>query len=167
MNYKFIPARWDSLGWNQTPKMIVIHWVAGSFASCIKTFSDGNRKASAHFVANIDGEIVQMVELKNRAWHAGTSKTELFGPHCNEYSIGIELAGPPSIIGLKEWDLRQINGCNELIKEICKEVPTIEYITDHSTISPGRKIDVRAGTGKKEDIFPWEDLVNGLNLIEI
>jgi N-acetyl-anhydromuramyl-L-alanine amidase AmpD len=167
MNYKFIPARWESLGWDQGPKMIVIHWTAGNFASCIKTFGNGDRKASAHFIVNTDGEIVQMVSLKNRAWHAGKSSTQLLGPHCNNYSIGIELAGPPSILKQKEWDQRQINATKQLIKEICENLPSITHITDHSTISPGRKIDVRTGTGKPEDLFPWNDLIKDLNLIEI
>jgi N-acetyl-anhydromuramyl-L-alanine amidase AmpD len=167
MNHKFIPARFESLGWNESPKLIVIHWVAGSFSSCVKVFSEGIVRASAHFVVNIDGEIIQMVELNNRAWHAGKSFTQLFGHSANEYSIGIELAGPPSLIGLKGWDKRQIESTQKLILEIVKKCPTIEYITDHSTISPGRKIDVKKGTGKPEDIFPWSELVNGLNLKEI
>jgi AmpD protein len=167
MKYKFIQARFQSLGWKKDPKMIVIHWVAGSFASAVLTFNKGLRKASAHFVINFDGEIVQMVSLKNRAWHAGTSYTEKFGGSCNEYSIGIELAGPPSFIHLENWDNRQIEACRQLIIDIVTEVPTIEYITDHSTISPKRKIDVKAGTGKPEDIFPWDKLVSGLNLKEL
>lgn len=167
MNYKFIPARFESLGWNQKPKMIVIHWIAGGFASCVQSFSKGTVKASAHFVVNIDGEVVQMVELNNRAWHAGKSNTKMFGYGCNEYSIGIELAGPPSMLKLKGWDKRQIEATRELIRNICQAIPEIEYITDHSTISPGRKIDVKAGTGKPEDVFPWDELVDGLNLKEI
>lgn len=167
MNHKFIPAKYFSLGWKQQPKLIVIHWVAGGFQSCINTFRDGLRKASAHFVVNTDGDIIQMVHLANRSWHAGESFTELFGKSANEYSIGIELVGPPSIIKTKGWEDKQIEAVQKLVNEIITVVPTIEYITDHSKISPGRKIDVRVGTGKPEDVFPWQKMMCGINLKEI
>jgi N-acetyl-anhydromuramyl-L-alanine amidase AmpD len=167
MEYTFKAAKYYSHGWGKIPVLIVVHWVAGSFNSCIRTFADGLREASAHFVISKTGEVVQMVDLKNRAWHAGKSETKDFGPHCNNYSFGIELEGPPSFVGSNGWNDEQIKSLVEVCKHIQKEVPTVQFITDHSTISPGRKIDVKGSTGKKVDIFPWSEFINQVQIKEI
>lgn len=167
MNYSFIPAKFFWPGWKLDPKIIVIHWIAGSYKGCIETFSKGLREASAHFVISKTGDIMQMVELKNRSWHAGLSNTKLFGPNANLYSVGIELEGPPSMVMLKDWPQEQLNALLYVIEHIKKELPTIEYITDHSTISPGRKIDVKCSTGHSCDVFPWQWLVEKSGLMEI
>lgn len=165
MDYKFIPALNYWIGWKRLPRLIVIHWTAGSFRGAIETFK--REKASAHFIINTDGEVVQMVQLGDRAWHAGVSYTEEFGSNANQYSFGIELVGPPSLVGLKGWDPRQLDSCIEVIEHIVEHQPNVEYITDHSTISPGRKIDVKAGTGKACDVFPWAEFVKRSKLIEL
>lgn len=167
MNYEFIPAKCFSYGWRKQPNLIVIHWIAGSAKSAINIFKNGTKRNSAHFIVDIDGTITQMVKLGDRAWHAGVSSTKQFGQYVNEYSYGIELAGPPSCIGTKKWNDIQIIETAKLVNEIAEKIPTIKYITDHSTISPGRKIDVKAGTGKPEDVFPWCDLMKLVNIKEL
>lgn len=166
MNYKFIKAKYFWQGWGKQPNMIVVHWVAGSFRSCIETFEKGMRQASAHFVVSKTGEVVQMVDLKNRAWHAGNSQTPNYGPNCNQYTIGIELEGPPSFIAEKGWRKEQIDSLIEVCQYIQKEVPSIKFITDHSTISPGRKIDVKGSTKYAFDKFPWEDFIKRVEIPE-
>jgi len=167
MDYIYKPAKYFTYGWGKKPVLIVVHWVAGSFNSCIRTFEEGLRQASAHFVISKNGDVVQMVDLKNRAWHAGKSETKDFGPYCNNYSIGIELEGPPSFVGLNGWNKEQIKSLVEVCHHIQKEIPTVQYITDHSTISPGRKIDVKGSTGNKVDIFPWAEFMNLAQMTEI
>jgi N-acetylmuramoyl-L-alanine amidase len=159
MDYKFIQAKYFWHGWGKAPLMIIVHWVAGSAKSAIDTFQNGTRQASAHFVISKTGDIVQMVQLKDRAWHAGKSQTADYGPDCNNYTIGIELEGPPSFVSGSGWPKAQINSLVEVCQYIKKEVPTIKFITDHSTISPGRKIDVKGSTGKAIDVFPWADFI--------
>ncbi len=45
---------------------------------------------SAHYVIGENGSVIQMVEVAEKAWHAGAS--EFRGrPNVNEFSIGIEL----------------------------------------------------------------------------
>ena len=165
MDYRFVPAKYYSTGWIKPPIMIIVHWVAGSYNSCIETFKHGVNQASAHFVVSKNGDITQMVQLTDRAWHAGKSYTS-FGAFANHYTIGIELEGPPSFVRLKGWPVEQIKALIDLCQYIEKNVPTIEFITDHSTISPGRKIDVKGSTGKKEDVFPWKDFIQKVGIKE-
>jgi N-acetyl-anhydromuramyl-L-alanine amidase AmpD len=100
-----------------------------------------------------------MVALHNRAWHAGRSYHPLVGNNVNSYSIGIELEGPPSYVGLSStgWNTNQLNLLWELCILIKYKVPTIVGITDHSTILPTMKTDVLAGTGINKLSFDiWE-----------
>lgn len=68
---------------------IVLHWIVGSLTSADKTFSDGRRKASAHY--GIGGlEVHQYVSEDNTAWHCGNFDF-------NQRSIGIEHEGGPDL----------------------------------------------------------------------
>jgi N-acetylmuramoyl-L-alanine amidase len=68
-----------------------MHYTAGpTLSSAVDWFLDRKARASAHFVIGRDGEVVQMVPLNYRAWHAGVSEWgHLVG--MNQYAIGIEL----------------------------------------------------------------------------
>lgn len=155
-----------SPGWKRLPLGIVIHWTAGKFYPSLEWMCNPQAKASAHWIVDYDGRRTQMVATLNRAWHAGKSETK-YGPNCNDYTFGIELAGPPSSIGQKGWNMAQLDVAAQLCRMLKKRYPSIEFITDHSTISPGRKIDVKVGTGKPEDIFPWEQFVKMTQIPEL
>lgn len=174
MTCEFIPAKnmtpGDQFGpgkkWHPERRfdLIVIHWVAGSFNSCIRWFQAlGNNRSSAHYVISELGKIVQMVDEGDVAWHAGRSKwkdlpTYGIWDSLNPCSIGIELAGPPSSIGLRGWNDEQIEALVVLCKDIHRRYPDIALI-DHSRIC-STKIDVIKGTGYKEDVFPWQRLLD-------
>jgi len=49
-------------------------------------------KVSSHFLIRRDGNIVQFVPCRQRAWHAGASSWQ-GRSRCNDFSIGIELEG--------------------------------------------------------------------------
>lgn len=53
-------------------------------------FTSPNRDASAHFFVD-DGNIYQSVELRDKAWHCGTSKTYYHATCRNSNSIAIEM----------------------------------------------------------------------------
>ena len=76
----FTPAR----HWHVTT--IVIHVAETSFWGTVRTLRDPAREASAHFVVSHDGEIVELVDPDEVAWHAGNRAV-------NETSIGIEHEG--------------------------------------------------------------------------
>ena len=66
--------------------MIVIHDTEGSYASAIAEFQDPTFGASAHYVVSDLGDITQMVQEHDIAWHAGNWDY-------NTRAIGIEHEG--------------------------------------------------------------------------
>ncbi len=81
-----------------TPKFLVFHFTAISFAATVARFKDptpGNR-ASAHLLVGRDGHIVQFLDFNLRAWHAGQSTWNGI-TDINSHSIGIELENAGSI----------------------------------------------------------------------
>ena len=64
---------------------VVVHTMQGSYAGTISWFKNPASNVSTHFVMRSgDGEVTQMVNLADRAWHVGSS---------NSYAIGIEHEG--------------------------------------------------------------------------
>ncbi|QQE13332.1 N-acetylmuramoyl-L-alanine amidase [Planctomycetota bacterium] len=74
---------WDLAKLQDKVDQFVYHYdVCGTSEVCFKVLHD-MRGLSVHFMLDIDGTIYQTMDLKERAWHAGTS---------NDRSIGIEIA---------------------------------------------------------------------------
>lgn len=77
---------------------VVEHWIVGSAKSALRTFANPNRRASAHFVIDDEGNIYQLLRLSDIAWHAGdySYNTETIGiEHEGGYRMGNgELAEP-------------------------------------------------------------------------
>lgn len=87
---KFIPSPHH----NRRPgkiDAIVIHYTSSpTLDGAVAWFLNPESRVSAHYVIGPDGKMVQMVNDKDRAWHAG--KSELHGKsNVNDFSIGIEL----------------------------------------------------------------------------
>lgn len=102
-------------------------------------------RVSAHVLIDRDGELTQFVSFEDRAWHAGAS--EFKGrTACNDFSIGIELEGTDNIA----YTEKQYYALSELTRCLMQQYPGIsmERITGHSDIAPGRKTDPGA-------MFDW------------
>jgi N-acetyl-anhydromuramyl-L-alanine amidase AmpD len=65
---------------------VVIHVAEGSFWGSVRWLRNRRSGGSSHFVVSRRGRVVQMVDLKDVAWHAGNAWT-------NRRSIGIEHEG--------------------------------------------------------------------------
>ena len=65
---------------------VVIHVTEGSFWGSIHWLRNPRSHGSSHFVVSREGDVVQLVDLKDVAWHAGNKWTNL-------RSIGIEHEG--------------------------------------------------------------------------
>lgn len=65
---------------------VVVHVTEGSFWGSVRWLRNRRSGGSSHFVVSREGRIVQMVDLKDVAWHAGN-------PWTNRRSIGIEHEG--------------------------------------------------------------------------
>ncbi|HET6725353.1 MAG TPA: 1,6-anhydro-N-acetylmuramyl-L-alanine amidase AmpD [Gammaproteobacteria bacterium] len=98
---------------------------------------DGLR-VSSHLLIRRDGELVQFVNLRDRAWHAGVST---YGGRsaCNDFSIGIELEGADDAA----YADAQYRRLAEVARAIMQAWPAItpDRICGHSDIAPGRKTD--------------------------
>jgi AmpD protein len=106
-------------------------------------------KASTHLLIRRDGELVQYVSFKDRAWHAGVSNYR-GRERCNDFSIGIELEGADDLA----YEPVQYRVLAEAINALCKAYPSLasERVVGHSDIAPGRKTDPGAA-------FDWPRLM--------
>ncbi|WP_404369488.1 1,6-anhydro-N-acetylmuramyl-L-alanine amidase AmpD [Marinobacter sp.] len=97
-----------------------------------------SQQVSAHILVRRDGQCVQFVSLLDRAWHAGRSSHD-GRPECNDYSIGIELEGTDH----DPYTPEQYRGLARVSRQIMTAWPdiTIDRLTGHSDIAPGRKTD--------------------------
>jgi AmpD protein len=105
-------------------------------------------RVSAHAVIRRDGQIVQYVPFRERAWHAGQS--EYRGrTACNDFSVGIELEGTDEI----PYEAAQYDSLAALIRALLATYPTLsrDHIVGHSDVAPGRKTDPGAS-------FDWARL---------
>lgn len=92
-------------------------------------------RVSAHFVIRRDGELLQFVDVEQRAWHAGTSSWR--GRNgCNDFSVGIELEGLPG----EAFEAAQYHCLAALLADLAERWPIAE-VTGHEHVAPGRKDD--------------------------
>ena len=93
-----------------TVDQFVIHYDGcGTSQTCFNVLHD-HRTLSVHFMLDIDGTIYQTLDLKERAWHAGTA---------NDRSVGIEIANmgaypADKLDTLKKWYTVHDDGTVEL-----------------------------------------------------
>ena len=138
-------------------KFIVIHYTGmQSKIVSVKRLTSRKSKVSCHYLIDRKGEIVQMVQDKKVAWHAGKSKWKKF-INLNTNSIGIELVNKGHKFGYQNFSEKQIKSLIKLCKNLkTKYAVKKENFLGHSDIAPLRKID----PGEK---FPWKKL-NTYNL---
>lgn len=130
------------------PSFVVIHHTSGDTAArAIRILTDPAGKVSAHYVIGRDGRLVQLVEERLRAWHAGDSR---WGGNAdlNSSSIGIELDNS----GDEPFAEPQITTLLSLLAELRDRyrIPDANFI-GHGDIAPGRKVD-------PSRYFPWKRL---------
>ena len=95
-------------------------------------------RVSAHCLVERDGNIVQFVSFRDRAWHAGESQWR-GETTCNNFSVGIELEGCDE----QAYSEAQYLSLSNLIRALRLAYPQIDAdaIIGHSDIAPGRKTD--------------------------
>lgn len=116
---------------------IILHFTEMSFEGALARLCDKNSEVSAHYLIKENGEIFQLVQEKNIAWHAG--KSSWHGKEkLNQNSIGIELDN----LGNKAFSKAQMDSCIELCKALSAvyNIPKENFI-GHSDVAPERKID--------------------------
>lgn len=94
-------------------------------------------EVSAHLLILRTGEVIQLVNFNDRAWHAGRSNY-LGLPECNDYSIGIELEGCDDL----PFESVQYQALVDVVNCLQQTYPKIQHhIAGHSDIAPERKTD--------------------------
>jgi len=97
---------WDLSTLQRVVSQFVIHYdVCGTSRQCFKVLHD-LRCLSVHFMLDLDGTIYQTLDVKERAWHAGTA---------NSKSVGIEIAnmgayGNAEKSPFEQWYARDASG---------------------------------------------------------
>lgn len=102
-------------------------------------------RVSAHFLIRRDGGVLQFVDCRRRAWHAGTSSWR-GRPQCNDYSIGIELEGLEG----RSFDAAQYRSLARLLRAL-RQRHGVREVVGHEHVAPGRKLDPGPG-------FDWRRL---------
>lgn len=148
---------------NVNPRIfsLVLHYTALDFKASLNALTNLKAKVSAHYLIpekqmNGKRQIFQLVDEKERAWHAGDSQWQS-RTNLNDTSIGIEIVnlGYSDKNGKRLWfpfTDYQIESVIKLAKIIIaryKIHPT--RVIGHSDIAVGRKVDVGP-------LFPWKKL---------
>jgi len=95
-------------------------------------------QVSAHLFITRLGEVIQFVNLNDRAWHAGISVYK-GRENCNDFSIGIELEGCDE----EDYSSIQYEVLAKVSVAIETSYPNItaQSTHGHNDIAPGRKTD--------------------------
>ena len=164
-------------------RFIVIHFTSLNWEDSLRVLTEEQFAVSSHYLIPESEDqsypssklsIYQLVDEKDRAWHAGKSQWEE-RTNINDQSIGIELVNQAECnfntdkdmrllyrenysCTFPNFDSKQIDLLIPLLKEILDKHEEIKptYIVGHSDIAPDRKFD----PGPK---FPWKFLYeNGI-----
>jgi N-acetylmuramoyl-L-alanine amidase len=132
--------------------LLILHYTdMESAGAAIDWLCNPVANVSCHYVVAEDGTITQLVDERQRAWHAGVSSWH-GEDDINSRSIGIEIANRGHDHGYPDFPDAQIDSVIALACDICaRHGIRPERILAHSDVAPDRKRD----PGEK---FPWARL---------
>ena len=123
------------------PEAVVLHHSGGSYAGGVSWIKNPASRVSYHVLVAQDGRRTVFASPTQRTWHAG--KSEWRGKRdLNSWSIGASFAGDTNREPLT--DAAMASMANYLIPIMDKYNLAQGDITDHRTVSPGRKDDLKA-----------------------
>jgi N-acetyl-anhydromuramyl-L-alanine amidase AmpD len=123
-----------------TPQAIVLHHSGGSYAGGVSWIRNPQSRVSYHCLVAPDGRRTVFANPTQRTWHAGISswrgKRDL-----NSWSVGASFAGD----SYKEpiTDDAMASMAEYLLPVMRQYGLTLDDVTDHRTVSPGRKDDLK------------------------
>ena len=104
--------------WPGTVDMIIEHHTVGRWDSVVHTFTNGTRRASAHFLVGRDGRIAQFASLADIAWHANNWPV-------NVRSVGIEHEHYQVGGRWTEWTAAQLEASATLHRWLMERMPRV------------------------------------------
>jgi|TARA_B100001964_G_scaffold238103_1_gene303006 N-acetylmuramoyl-L-alanine amidase len=151
-NNKYKSSNFDRRKKTSSLNYIIIHYTAiKNYKEALGHLCEKKNKASSHFLISKSGKIFYLVNIMERAWHAGRSYWKGI-IDINSVSIGIEMDNSGHHYNFENYTPKQINSLIKLLKYIFKNHKiNKQNILGHSDVAPYRKID----PGEK---FPWKKL---------
>jgi N-acetyl-anhydromuramyl-L-alanine amidase AmpD len=118
---------------------VLLHHTGGAYPGCVEWMANPSSKVGCHLVITKSGDRVVMATDNACTWHAGESSWN--GRRwCNNFMIGVEFEGDTNNSPLTQ---NQINSFVEWFRGKQKLYKwTEKSVTDHRTVSPGRKVDL-------------------------
>lgn len=121
------------------PKGIVFHHSAGSFAGSLSWIRQKQSRVSYHVLIHPDGTRHNIVPLTRRAWSCGKSRF-MGRSGCNGFMVSVAFSGDTYKRTLTD---AEIASAVEFYLNHRREFGwTLSTMTDHRTVSPGRKNDL-------------------------
>jgi N-acetylmuramoyl-L-alanine amidase len=132
------------------PNLVILHHTSDdTVGEALGTLLSPGKKVSAHYLVGRDGAILQLVDERSRAWHAGVSywggQTDI-----NSASIGIELDNN----GFEPFPEPLLSSLLALLGDLKARynIPAANFV-GHADVAPGRKDD-------PSRLFPWQRLAD-------
>lgn len=122
------------------PKAIVLHHTAGSYAGSVAWCADPASRVSYHAIIAKDGKRTVLADPDERAWHAGKSSWR-GRRDLNSWSIGAAFEGDTNERTLGEDEMASM--ADYLLPIMRQYGLTLADVTDHRTVAPGRKDDLK------------------------
>lgn len=154
IQYPALPSAYTSQRPGRRIDMVVMHATGGVKTGDLWTLSGRDRRhlVSVHYYVTKLGEIYQLVQDKDVAWHAGVTFWQ-GESDCNRFSIGVEMENLNN--GKDPYPQAQIDAVVWLVRNKVQQykIPRSRLVR-HAEIAlpPGRKTDPRG--------FAWERFVS-------
>lgn len=143
---------------------IVVHATATASLTSPKAWlCNPASQVSAHYLLDLDGKIIRLVEEENIAWHAGYSEWK-GKKNVNAFSIGIEL------VNLNDGVMPYPKAQRDSLVQLCVPIAgdyhiALSDIVGHVDIASGKTPEEKAEHLKLHSDprgFPWEDFRTNL-----
>jgi N-acetylmuramoyl-L-alanine amidase len=107
-------------------------------------------KVSYHVVIGRQGQVYRLVPESRRAWHAGKGQWD---GHADVNGCSLGLAFSNRHDGTEALTPLQMASAQSVIAEWRAKYPTIEAVTTHAAVAPGRKTDPLKAVGFRLEDF--------------
>jgi N-acetyl-anhydromuramyl-L-alanine amidase AmpD len=122
------------------PKAVVLHHTSGGYAGSVAWCLNPESKVSYHCIIKRDGERTILASDNQRTWHAGKSYWRNRGD-LNSWSLGVAFEGDTYKEPLSKEMIE--SAIEYLVPRMNRLSLTIKDVTDHRTVSPNRKNDLK------------------------
>ena len=128
-----------SKGRSIVPKAIVLHHTSGNYNGSVAWCLDPTSRVSYHCIVAKDGQRSVLADPDERTWHAGVSSWR-GRKDLNSWSVGAAFEGDTNKHQLNDAEMESM--ADYLLPIMKRYDLSLRDVTDHRTVSPGRKDDL-------------------------